>query len=155
MGQAKQNHQRELEEASKGRIQALEELQKSHDEALGKLKADLAHVKTELDDQKEEAQRAVSEAAALKARSPPVTPNPKAQTNGVVSKDDLAKLHQAHQAKMAELESDRDKRIRDVTEQNEALSRSHAELQASLEHKEMERSMYETEANETQEEIVA
>ncbi|KAG8864312.1 hypothetical protein FRB96_006133 [Tulasnella sp. 330] len=155
LGQVKQNHQRELEEASKNRVQALEELQKSHDEMLGKLKADLANVKTQLDDQREEAQRAVSEAAALKARSPPATPNAKAQTNGVVSKDDLAKLHQAHQAKVAELESDRDKRVKDVTEQNEALARSNAELQASLEHKEMERSMYEIEANDTQDEIAA
>ncbi|KAG9023813.1 hypothetical protein FRB95_012466 [Tulasnella sp. JGI-2019a] len=155
LSQVKQNHQRELEEASKGRVLALDELQKTHDEALGKIKADLAHVKTELDDQREEAQRAVSEAAALKARSPPATPNAKAQTNGVVSKDDLAKLHQAHQAKVAELESEGERRMKEVTAQNDALLRSLAEMQASLEHKEMERSMYETDANETQEEITA
>lgn len=151
--QVKQNHKRELEEASKGRVLAVDELQKSHDTTLANLKSEIAQLKSDLDDQREETQRAVSETATLKARSPPATPTPKAQTNGVISKDELAKLHQAHDAKVAELETEMEKRVQALTEEKDALRKAQDDLQSSLERKEMEREMYESAANEAEAEI--
>ena len=150
----KEHHQRELEEASTGRVQALDTQQKSHDDALGKLKAEIANLKSDLDDEREAKQRAVSEASALRTRTPPATPTPKAQANGsTVTKDDLAKLHQAHEAKLAETESEFAKQLESLREEKEVLAKEVTGIQSELEREKMEKGMYEEQANDAESEI--
>ncbi|KAG8907577.1 hypothetical protein FRB99_003501 [Tulasnella sp. 403] len=151
--QAKQHHQQELEEASKGRVEALEALQKAHDEALAALKVELAEVKSQLEDEREGKQQAVAEVVALRNRTPPATP--KAQANGVITKDELAKLHEAHDAKLSEVESTYQDTLKAVQAELFALKTELQDTKNDLDREKLEKGMYEEEAREGESEINA
>lgn len=148
-----QNHQGELEEASMRKVQALDDLQRQHDEALATLKVEIAQLKSELDDEREGKSRAVAEVNALRTRSPPATPQPKAQPNGAGSPEKISQLHQAHEAKVAEMESDFGKQIKILTEAKVTLAKENSDLQAQVAREKMEKEMYEEQANDAEAEI--
>ncbi|KAG8906038.1 hypothetical protein FRC01_008155 [Tulasnella sp. 417] len=155
IAQMKQNHDRELEEASVRKVQALDDAQRQHDEALATLKVEIAELKSELDDEREAKSRAVAEANTLRTKSPPATPQPKAQPNGAGSPEKIAQLHQAHEAKLAEMESDFRKQIKLLTEEKAELAKANTGLEAQVAREKMEKEMFEEQANDAEAEITA
>ncbi len=118
---------------------------------MASLKGELAQLKSELDDEREAKERALSEASTLKARSPPATPA-KAQPNGT-SPEDLAKLHQAHEAKVSELESTLTQQIKALQEEKDELAKAKVDVEKQLEREKLEKNMYEESSKEDEEEI--
>lgn len=155
LDQVKKNHQRELEEASRNKIKALEEHQAKSDEQLAKIKGDYALAQSALEDERVAKQQALAQVAAAKsAATPPATPKPNGSgPTGVITKEDLHKLHQANNLKLSELEAEHFKALQEEREVQDALKKEKEDLANEVARKEMERAMYEDEANSGAEEI--
>lgn len=153
LSQVKQNHEKELEAAASKHVDANEKLQKSHDEALAQLKLELATLKSDLEDEKEAKVRAITELSELKTRSPPATPSKPMVNGDGMSKEQVAKIHQAHEAKLAEMESDFHKQLEALREEKETSTKELQDLKGMLDRERMEKAMYEEQAADAEAEI--
>lgn len=144
------NHSIELEEAAKAKAEELSKLRSEQDEQL-----------TELINQKSELQIKLSdmdgEMSTLKATlaDPPTVPktNGSVPASSGVSKEDLQRVHEAHNLKMNDMQAEYDKALRGLKEELEKSRAQAEELQDEIARKAMEIQMLEADQDETRGEI--
>jgi DNA repair exonuclease SbcCD ATPase subunit len=127
------NHKVELEEAAKGRVQALAALESKHQGeksqhaegaypilfwlALESHCLDLlalAALQRRMEDERDAKDRALTALNSQQTRTPPITPR-FGHIGGGVSKDELDRLYHAHNAKLAQLENEHRQAIAQLT----------------------------------------
>jgi hypothetical protein len=148
------NHKVELEEAAKGRADALQALKEAHEQDLARLNGERAQLLSNLEDEREAKEKALSQLELL-SRTPPASP---AKGNGVlpasvVPKEELEKLHQAHTLKVDELELAHKKALQAVQDELEESKKLQAELSEDNSRKALELNFTASEKDEAVEEL--
>ncbi|KAH9984657.1 hypothetical protein BJV74DRAFT_931690 [Russula compacta] len=144
------NHQMELEEAAKGRAEEVLKLRATHDAEIQSLVGDKAGLMTKLSDL--EGELLILHASTETITSPKRNGSAPAPAE-TVTKEDLERMHEAHNLKMNDLQARHEKDIRALKEQVDlALARAD-EAEHDLERKKMEISYLEQEQEESQDQI--
>lgn len=149
-----ENHTKELEEAAKGRAEEVTKLRAAHDEEVASLATQKSEMLTRLSDLE-------GELATLKASvtaEPPTSP--KAHGNGAahpppsgVTKEELQRMHEAHNLKLLDLQAEQDKVLKTLKEELESSHSKADELQQEVARKTMEIKYLEQEQDENQDQI--
>ena len=147
------NHRMELEEAAKGRADEVSKLRTAHDAEIQSLVADKADLVTKLSDFE-------GEVLTLRASATPSEPITSPKRNGTatapsetVTKEDLQRMHEAHNLKMHDVQAKHDKDIRALREQVEAALVKAEEAETDLQRKKMEITLLEQDQEESQDQI--
>ena len=147
-------HGKDLEEAAEARAAEVTKLISAHESELARLTKAKSDLASKLSD-------AHSEIATLKAANfaRPATPTTvRAPGHGrtgseVVTKDDIQKMHEAHNLKMIDLQAGYEKMLREFREELEAVNEKTKELESEVSRKTMEISYLEQEQEESSDTI--
>lgn len=148
-------HSRDTEVAAEAHIAELTKLKSTHKSELALLEKGNSELSSRLSD-------AHSEIATLKATitarpSTPVNTRPHSRHgrtgSGMVTKEEIQKMHEAHNLKMNDLHADYEKKLRELREELEAANGKTKELQSEVERKTMEISYLEQEQEESNDTI--
>jgi conserved oligomeric Golgi complex subunit 6 len=150
------SHQRDLEEAAKSRVEAVQALRAELEEAKNSWSAERTRLSQELEDERVAKERAKAEAQAAQTalQTPPMSP----KTNGgqpsqMVPREELLKVHEAHSAKLAEVEASSAKATELLRKEVEELREECAELKGQLSSKTLELKFLDDEKTELEEEV--
>ena len=150
-----ENQTKELEEAAKGRAEEVTRLKAAHEEEVNTLVCQKTDLATRLSDLE-------GDLATLKASvAAEATPSPKANgTNGSaqptspgVTKEELQKMHEAHNARMHDLQAEHEKVLKDFRDNLEASLSKIDELQQEVARKIMEIQYLEQEQDDSNDQI--
>ena len=154
--QISSNHQLELEEAAKSRAEEVTKLREAHEN-------DAIMFKRERDDLASRISELEVELTTLKAGAetqPAAAPmSPRKDTNGavpgssLVTKEELQRMHEAHNLKVYEIESSHEQIVKGLTEKLEAAAQLAKEQQAQAERLQMEVGFAEQSAEENEDEL--
>lgn len=150
-----------LTEVSNNQTKELEAAAQARADEVTKIRAVHAEEVTQLVTQKSELSMRLSdlegEMATMKATAAAEQPAPKVNGNGAphappsnVSKEDLQRLHEAHNLKIHDLQASYDKALEGLKFELEATRAKADELKAELEHKGMEMRFYENNQEENE-----
>lgn len=147
-------HSRDTEIAAEAHIAELTKLKSTHKSELALLEKGRSELSSRLSD-------AHNEIATLKATitarpSTPVNMRPHGHGrtgSGTVTKEEIQKMHEAHNLKMNDLHADYEKKLRELREELEAANGKTKELQSEVERKTMEISYLEQEQEESNDTI--
>lgn len=142
-------HTRELEEATKARTTEVEKLKSAHERELAQAAKEKSNLTSKLSDVQ-------GELATLKATitarpGTPTTPRSRGHGrsgSGAVAKEEIQKMHEAHNLKMNDLQADYDKKLKELREELEAANGRTKELETQVSQKTMEVSYMEQEQEE-------
>lgn len=146
------NHQKELEEAAMGRAEEVTKLRTAYQDEVAALASEKSALQTMLSDLE-------GELATLKATvaAEPVTPS---KSNGSahvrassVSRDELQRLHEAHNLKIHDVQAEHERSIRALREELEVALSKADELQQEVARKAMEIQYLEQDQDEHQDQI--
>lgn len=146
------NHATELEEAAKGRAEEVTKLKAVHDEELGRLSNEKVALATKLTDME-------GELATVKASlntDPLMSPRSNGSAHASspsVTKEDLQRMHEAHNLKLGDLQAAHDKEMRALKEELENALGKADDLNHQLERKMMEIQYLEQDQDDTQDQI--
>jgi len=147
------NHSKELEEAAKGRAEEVTRLRAEHEGQLSLLAAQKSELSLSLGDLE-------NEVAMLKAQLSSVESSAVPRSNGAapssttnVTREELQKVHEAHNLKMHDLQADHERAVRDLKFEVETLQNRLEEVQSDLARKNMEIQYLEQEQEESQDSI--
>ncbi|RDB28486.1 hypothetical protein Hypma_015670 [Hypsizygus marmoreus] len=147
------NQAKDLEEAAKARADEVTKLRNSHDEDVAALTAQKSDLSTKLSDLE-------GELLTLKATIAAEATAPKSNGNGVlapsspgVTKEELQRLHEAHNLKVYDLQAEHEKIVKALKEELEASKDKTSELQQEVGRKAMEIEYLEQDQEENQEQI--
>lgn len=150
--QVTNNHTTELEEAAKGRAEEVTKLRAAHQEELDALTKDRTDLSIQFSDLQ-------GELATLKA-SQEADPLTSSRSNGAVTanastvtKEDLQKMHEAHNLKLYDLQAEHDRAMRALKEELEAALAKADDLNQELARKTMEIQYLEQDQEESQDQI--
>lgn len=146
------NHQKELEEAAKGRAEEVSKLRAAHDTEIQSLVTDKADLVTRLSDLEGELSLRASAASTGTAASPKRNGSAAAPVE-TVTKDELLRMHEAHNLKMNDMQAKHDKEIRALQEQFDAARTRAGEVEQDLDRKKMEILYLEQDQEESQDQI--
>lgn len=147
-------HARDLEDATKARAMEVGKLRSAHESELAQSAKEKRDLASKLSD-------AQSEIATLKAA---ITVRPGTPTttrarghgrtgSGTVPKEEIQKMHEAHNLKMNDLQADYEKKLKELREEAEAASGRTKELETEVSQKTMEISYLEQEQEEANDTI--
>jgi conserved oligomeric Golgi complex subunit 6 len=147
-------HTRDLEEATKARATEMVKLKSAHESELARYARERSDLVSKLSD-------AQSEIATLRATivARPGTPNATRtrghgrNASGTVPKEEIQKMHEAHNLKMNDLQADYEKKLREIREELETVNGRTKELESEVSQKAMEISYWEQEQEETNDTI--
>lgn len=145
------NHVTELEEAAKGRVEEVTKLRAAHQEEIDALTKDRTALTMQLSDLQ-------GELATVKAQAAdPATPS---RTNGAaharsssVSRDDLQKMHEAHNLKLYDLQAEHERALQALQDELEAARSKADDLNQEIARKAMEIQYLEQDQDESQDQI--
>jgi peptidoglycan hydrolase CwlO-like protein len=147
------NHQKELEEAAMGRAEEVSKLRATHDAEIQSLVSNKADLMTRLSDLE-------GEMHTLRASAPSTETVASPKRNGLatvpaetVTKEELQRMHEAHNLKLNDAQAQHNKEIRALQEQIEAAVARAGEAEQDLERKKMEIMYLEQDQEESQDEI--
>ena len=147
------NHQMELEEAAKRRAEEVSKLRATHDAESQSIVADKSNLVTRLSDLE-------GEVATLRADATPTRAIASPKRNGsapvpaeTVTKEELQRLHEAHNLKINDLQAQHDKAMRALQEQVDAAVAKADETEQDLARKKMEIMYLEQDQEENQDQI--
>jgi hypothetical protein len=147
------NHQMELEEAAKGRAEEVSKLHAAHDTEIQSLVIAKADLVTRLSDLE-------GELLSLRASTASTGPAASPKRNGsaaapaeTVTKDELLRMHEAHNLKMNDLNAKHDKEIQALQEKLDAARTRTSEVEQDLDRRKMEISFLEQGQEESQDQI--
>lgn len=146
------NHTKELEEAAKARAEEVMKLRSTHDEEVTSLAAGKSELLVRLSDLE-------GDLATLRATISSETVAPKSNSNGVahlaqgVTKEELHRMHEAHNLKMYDLEAEHEKAIKALKLELEVSESRMEEVRQEVERKAMEIQYLEQDQEESQEQI--
>lgn len=154
LSEVTENQAKELEEAAKGRAEEVTRLKAAHEEEVSTLVGQKSELATKLSDLE-------GDLATLKASVSEQPASPKANgTNGNVqpsspgvTKEELQSMHEAHNAKMHDLQAEHDKALKAVKESLELAQTKAEELQQEVARKTMEIQYLEQEQEESSDQI--
>ncbi|KAG2044988.1 hypothetical protein BDR03DRAFT_848058 [Suillus americanus] len=146
------NHTKELEEAARGRVEDVMSLRATHEEEIGRLAAQKSELSLKLSDLEGEiatlqAQIAAEAAAAPRnngAMSPSLT---------MVTRDELQRVHEAHNMKMQDIVADHERIVRDLRNEIDGLQNKLDDVHQDIARKSMEIQYLEQEQEESQDSI--
>jgi chromosome segregation ATPase len=146
------NQTKELEEVAKGRADEVIKLRSAYDEEVTSLATQKSELLVRLSDLE-------GELATLKATISSETVAPKSNSNGVahlapgVTKEELQRLHEAHNLKMHDLQAEHEKAVKALKLELEASQSRTEEVRQEVERKVMEIQYLEQDHEENQEQI--
>lgn len=150
------NHTLELEEAAKHRAEEVTRLRETHEEEASAFKRERDALASQISELEVEL---MTLKATAEAQPPTASMSLRKDTNGaipgssVVTKEELQRMHEAHNLKVYELESSHEQTIKELTEKLEAAT-VHAEEQNTLaERLQMEINFAEQSAEENEDEL--
>jgi chromosome segregation ATPase len=150
------SHQRDLEEAAKSRVEAVQALKAELVEARKSWATERAKLSQDLEDERVAKERAKAEAQAAQTalQTPPMSPKANGgQPSQMVPREELLKVHEAHSAKLAEIEAGSTKATEVLRKEVEELREECAELKGQLSSKTLELKFLEDEKMELEEEV--
>ena len=135
-----ESHQRDLEEAAKSRVESVQELKKQLDEEKAAWAAEKTRLVHELEDERVAKEQAKAEAHAAQTalQTPPVSPKPNGQPSQLIAREELLKVHEAHTAKMAEIDATHTREVTALKKQVEDLMTESNELKNTLSSRNLE-----------------
>ena len=152
LGEMADNHVKELEEAAKGRAEEVTKLRTTHQEEVSVLAQEKAQLLTRLSDL--EGELATAKAAATAEPATPQKTNGSAhQRNASISREELQRLHEAHNAKMHDVQAEHDRAMRALREELDIALAKAEELQGEVARKAMEIQYLEQDQEESQDQI--
>jgi len=147
------NHSKELEEAARIRVEEVMRLRSIHDGELSTLAAQKSELALSLSDLE-------GEIAMLKAQLAAVAPAVAPRSNGAVhasattvTRDELQKVHEAHNSKMHDIQAEHDRAVRTLETEVGTLQARLDEVQQDVARKSMEIQYLEQEQEESQDSI--
>ncbi|KAG6878640.1 hypothetical protein C0993_001163 [Termitomyces sp. T159_Od127] len=147
------NQVKDLEEAAKGRAEEVTRLRAAHNEevsALSAQKSELAIKVSDLEGELVTLRASIdSERATIKANGHGAVP----QVSTGVTKEELQKLHEAHNLKLYDLAAEHDKVVKALKDELEAAHNKTEELNAEVQRKVMEIQYLEQDQEENQDQI--
>lgn len=147
------NHQKELEEAAKGRAEEVSKLRAAHDMEIQSLVTDKGNLVTRLSDLEGELLSSRASATSTGTPTSPKRNGSAAAPAETVTKDELLRMHEAHNLKMNDLQAEHAKEIRALQEQLDATSTRASEVEQDLDRKKMEILYLEQDQEESQDQI--
>jgi chromosome segregation ATPase len=147
------NHQKELEEAAKGRAEEVSKLRATHDAEIQSMVADKSNLVTRLSDLEGEVVTLRAYATSTETIASPKRNGSAPVPAEAVTKEDLQLLHEAHNLKINDLEAQHDKAMRALEEQVNAAVAKADDLEQDLARKKMEIMYLEQDQEENQDQI--
>ena len=146
------NHAVELEEAAKARAEEVTKLKAAHDEEVSALTNDRIALTTRISDLEGE----LATAKAAMAADPLMSPRSNGSTHArssSVTKEDLTRLHEAHNLKIGDLQAEHERAMRKLREELEMALSKADNLNQELNRKTMEIQYLEQDQEENQDQI--
>lgn len=151
-----EKHQADVEESAKTRAEEALKISAAHDEELRILASQKSELLVKLSDLEGDLSTAKAALAAALSASPKTNGSPpRAPTSPGVTKEELAKLHEAHTHKVYDLEAEHEKAMKALKEELEKSHKKAADLEAEVARKDMEVRYLETDQEESQNQITA
>jgi chromosome segregation ATPase len=147
------NHRKELEEAAEGRAEEVSKLRAAHDAEIQSLVTAKADLVTRLSDLEGELLSLRASAASTGSAASPKRNGSATAPAETVTKDELLRMHEAHNLKMNDLQAGHDKEIRALQEQLDATRTRASEVEQDLDRKKMEILYLEQDQEENQDQI--
>lgn len=143
------NHTKELEEAARTRVEEVIKLRAAHEEDIGLLASQKSELSLRLSDMEGEIATLRAQAAAA----------PKSNGAGpssltMVTREELQKVHEAHNMKMHDLVAEHERTVRGLRDEIEGLHGKLEELHQDVTRKSMEVKYLEQEQEESQDSII-
>lgn len=146
------NHTKELEEAARGRVEDIMSLRAAHEEEISRLVAQKSELSLQLSDLEGEIATLQAQVAAEAAAAP--------KNNGtispsltMVSREELQRVHEAHNMKMHDVVADHERVVRDLRNEIDGLQNKLDEVHQDIARKSMEIQYLEQEQEESQDSI--
>jgi DNA repair exonuclease SbcCD ATPase subunit len=154
MAELSDNHKKELEEAARIRADEILKLRAEHDSEVTTFAAQKSELLIKLSDLEGEL-ATVKAGIAAQGSSPKSNGNVISQsaTSPGVTKEELAKLHEAHNLKIYDLQAEHEKSAKHAREELETAYNKISELQQDITRKAMEIQYLEQDQDESQEQI--
>ena len=146
------NHTRELEEVAKVRADEVTKLRSAHDDEVSALTNDRIALTTRITDLEGELATAKATLAAETVTSPRSNGASHARSSSV-TKEDLTRLHEAHNLKINDLQAEHERSLRKMREELDAALNKADSLGQELSRKTMEIQYLEQEQEESQDTI--
>ncbi len=149
------SHARELEELVSARTKETISLKESHEQELARYNAERAGLRSALEDERDAKEKALAQITSLqqiRSRSPPTSPrNTPARTG--VSKEEIEKLHQAHNMTLMMVEAEHKKEMEALKKQIARLEELVNEAQGERDRKELELTFVTQEKSDLEDEV--
>lgn len=153
MVELSENHKKELEEAAKARAAEVLKLRAEHDEEVSTFANQKSELLVRLSDLEGEVATAKAALQAHRAASPKINGSPQGSPRAGVSKEELVKMHEAHNLKLYDLQSEHEKAMRRQTDELRQAMVKVSELQQDVARKAMEIQYLEQDQEESQDQI--
>jgi conserved oligomeric Golgi complex subunit 6 len=150
------SHERELEEKTKLHVEQTQKLRAELEEERSLFERLRNKLESELEDERVAKERAKAEALAAQTalQTPPMSPKPNGNApTPMVLREELQKLHEAHSAKVSELEADHQKALQGLEEQLRAMMENYEGANTALHSKTLELQFTETEKQDLESEL--
>ena len=144
MEATKAAHKREVEGLAGSHNDTLKQLKGSHEDVLGKANAEKATLQGRLEDERDAKEKALGQVESLQAAiaaTPAPAPITSPRNSGAtpsLSKEEVEKLHQAHNARIIEMEAEHEKALEALKEELAEKEEELAGIQSELETKGLE-----------------
>ena len=146
------NHVTELEEAAKGRAEEVTKLRAVHQEEIDTLTKDRTALTMQLSDMEGELSTLKAQLASAATAAPRSNGAVHARSSSV-TRDDLQKMHEAHNLKLYDLQAEHDRALRAVKDELAAALSQADELNQEVTRKTMEIQYLEQDQDESQDQI--
>lgn len=146
------NHTKELEEAARGRVEDVMSLRAAHEEEIGRLAAQKSELSLKLSDLEGEVATLQAQVAA-EAAAAPKSNGAMSSSSTMVSREELQKVHEAHNMKMQDVVADHERTVRDLKNEIDLLQSKVDEVHQDIARKSMEIQYLEQEQEESQDSI--
>lgn len=153
LSEATNNQKKELEEAARGRAEEVTRLKAEHEKEIGTLVTQKMELATKLSDYEGELATLKASITAEPPASPKVNGTNSAAHASTVTVEELQQMHEAHNAKVHDLQAEHDKALKAVKENLEASLSKADELQQEVARKTMEIQYLEQEQDDSQDQI--
>ena len=147
------NHQKELEEAAERRAEEVSKLRATHDAEIQSIVTDKSNLVTRLSDLEGEVVTLRAYATSTEAVASPKRNGSAPVPAETVTKEDLQRLHEAHNLKINDLQAQHDKSMRALQEQVDAAVAKADDMEQDLARKKMEIMYLEQDQEENQDQI--
>ena len=154
LSQMSSNHAKELGEAAKARAEETTKLRAAHDADIETFAAQKSELTIKVSDLEGELATLKASMASDHPRSNGVSvPHPPSPSSTGVTKEELQRMHEAHNLKMYDLQAEHDKAIKALQEELKTSNAKSEELQEEISRKAMEIKYLEQDQEESHEQI--